>query len=62
MSRISIEIHEKTPLEKSMREKYLRKIAEQSTEDLELLYRLASLPKIKKMMIKNHPQVKKFIK
>ncbi len=61
MSKIILELNEKTPVEKGVREKYLRKIAEQSTEDLRLLYKLASLTKTQKWMIKNHPQVKKFI-
>ncbi|NPA44699.1 MAG: hypothetical protein GXO49_04125 [Chlorobi bacterium] len=61
MSKEQIEINEKTPFEKGKRVKYITKIAEQNTEDLELLFRLASLNKFQKMMLKNHPSVKKFI-
>ena len=61
MSKVNIEIHEKTSLEKGMRVKYLQKIAEQSTEDLRLLYKLASLSKLQKLALKQHPMVKKYI-
>jgi len=61
MSKHSIEIHEKTEFDKKLRVKFLNKIAEQKTEDLELLYKLASLNKLQKMMIKNHPMVKKYL-
>ena len=62
MSKVNIEIHEKTELEKGMRVKFLQKIAEQTTEDLRLLYRLASLSKLQKKLLKEHPMVKKYIK
>ncbi len=61
MSKVAIEIHEKTTLEKGMRVKYLQKIAEQNTEDLYLLYRLANLSQLQKMALKSHPMVKKYI-
>jgi len=61
MSKELIEINEKTSFEKSKRVNFLQKIAEQNTADLELLYKLASLSKIKKTMIKNHPMVKKYL-
>ena len=61
MSKAQIEINEKTELEKTVREKYLKKIAELPTGDLELLFRLASLNKLQRMMIKNHPMVKKYL-
>lgn len=61
MSQIKIELHEKSTIEKGVREKYIKEIAKQSTEDLRLLYKLATLSKTQKWMIKNHPQVKKFI-
>jgi len=61
MSSEIIEINEKTSFEKAKRIKFLQKIAEQNTADLELLYKLASLTKLKKMMIKNHPMVKKYL-
>jgi len=61
MSKELIEINEKTSFEKAKRVKFLQKIAKQNTADLELLFKLASLPKLKKMMIKNHPIVKKYL-
>ena len=61
MSKHSIEVHEKTAFEKNIRVKHLETIAKQSTENLELLARLASLSKVKIMMIKNHPMVKKHL-
>jgi len=62
MSRAQIEINERTELEKNARVRYLQDIAKQSTEDLKLLHRLATLSKAQKALIKNHPMVKKYLK
>ncbi len=62
MSKIPIEINEKTPFDQATREKYLTDIAKQSTENLRLLAKLAGLNKLQIAMIKNHPMVKKYLK
>ena len=62
MSQQLIEINEKTSFEKNIRVNHLNTIAKQSTENLELLARLASLSSFQISMIKKHPLVKKYLK
>ena len=62
MSQQLIEINEKTSFEKNIRVKHLEIIAKQSTENLELLARLASLSAFQISLIKKHPLVKKYLK
>ena len=62
MSQQLIEINEKTSFEKNIRVNHLNTIAKQSTENLELLARLASLSPFQISMIKKHQLVKKYLK